>query len=478
MINVVFVYPDLSIGARGKFYHGIAYLSACLKKAGHRVSLIHIYRPFSDEEFIDALRCRKFDLVAFSATTNMFPYVKKYAKITKNHFFRVPTICGGIHSSLVPDEVISDPNIDMVCIGEGEGPLVDLCNKMENNENICDISNLWLKIHGRICRNKLRPFEENLDKFPLPDRELFDYDNLEDARMKREVFMASRGCPCNCTYCCNHYLRNLTSGRYVRFRSVENIIEEIESVITGKSLNYIAFHDDIFTLNQKWLWKFCTKYRETIKLPFTCNSRVDLLNASIIKMLKESGCFNISMGIESGNESLRNKILNRRITDKQIIMAFDLCKKFGVETTSYNMIGLPFEDIGRMLDTVKLNAFVRPNRIQVSIFYPYPRTEIYEVCRRENLLTGLTSDSIFEDSTLLLPKRIRCQIKQISENFRRLTKLYGILLNLPICISKILTYILQKLFSSTNIFAFVLKKVFFGVLGSISKLRRLLVAKS
>lgn len=179
-MRITFVYLDLATdnpSYSGYFYHGIAYLSAVLKKAGFQTNLIQLTKEISSVEFQERIKTLKPDLIGFSATSHMFPFVQKYAAAAKE-ITAVPIICGGVHPTLCPEEVLADKNIDMICRGEGELALLELCQKMEKGEPIENIENIWVKKDGKIYKNKIRPVITDLDSLPFPDREIFDYPNL------------------------------------------------------------------------------------------------------------------------------------------------------------------------------------------------------------------------------------------------------------------------------------------------------------
>lgn len=404
-MKIVFVYPDFMKGAQGKYYEGIASLAALLKKNGHTVELFHLIREISDIKFIEIFEQRfpKIDLIAFSSTTNTFAYVSKYAKEIRKRR-NILTICGGIHPTLCPEETIACDGIDVLCIGEGEYPLLELCNRLEKKEDIVNIQSLWIKREGRIIKNKVRPLLEDLDLLPMPERTIFDYKNSTDFKWRRLVFMASRGCPFLCAHCCNERLKEKypNYSRYVRFKSVGRMLEEIKySLEQWPSTQQICFHDDILTLNPAWFRDFIFRYKEEIGLPYVCNSRFDLLDEKKIEILKQTGCVGVKLGLESGNDFIRKEILKRRQDKEKIINIADDCHKKGLGFYTFNMVGIPFENLARALDTIKLNARLNPNDMQVSIFYPYPKTDLYEVCREKGFLTNKTLPSYVERDTVL-----------------------------------------------------------------------------
>ncbi|MEW6095645.1 MAG: radical SAM protein [bacterium] len=376
------------------------------------------------QEYKSFLKRENPNIVAFSATTNMFPCVVALAPLTKSNSDAL-TICGGVHATINPEEVITTQGIDMVCVGEGELALAELCDTIQNDRDITGIANIWVKQDGKIYRNQPRALIEELDILPFVDREILSYKNTFDLQvMRRGVFMASRGCPNRCSYCCNHVLKQIypNKKKYVRFRSVSHVIEEIEKVIFDfPTIELVTFHDDILPLNKSWFEEFVNEYRRKFTLPFELNCHPNLLTKEIAKIAKSGGCIRISIGIESGNDWLRKEILNRYITKQQILDAFSICNELGIKTLSYNMIGLPFETRRKILDTIQLNAKVRPHGIQVSIFYPYQGTKLFEVCQNEKLLSQKKwVKNYFKDTMLQLKDLTPSQLKTFLVIFKPL----------------------------------------------------------
>jgi radical SAM superfamily enzyme YgiQ (UPF0313 family) len=415
-------------------YHGaIGSLSAALKEAGHKTSLLHFVRPVDEKELIQSISEQAPDMAGFSTVTNAFRHVRKMAVTLKRHF-NFPIICGGVHPTLDPEGTICQEGIDMVCIGEGEEALVELCNKVDKGEDITAIPNLWVKVGKKVFRNPPRPLIENLDVLPFGDRAVFDYEKLEESKNRAAHIIASRGCPYSCTYCCNHQIREVyrNKGRYVRFKSVNRLLSEIEQMIRSYPfIEFLSFRDDIFSLRLDWLGRFAEEYKDRIGLPFRCNCRPDLVSAELIQLLRKAGCVKVNFGVESGNEHVRNQVLNRNITRNQIINAFALCQSQGIATQSFNMVGLPFEDAHSILDTIKLNAQIRPDIIMRYFFYPYPKTELYQTCRRGGFLTDREFDTPNERSTLSQPTVSESQVNFAYQFFDEFVKLYMLCERLP-----------------------------------------------
>ena len=432
-MRVAFVHIDPAYRDMGPFHVGIASLIAYLRREGHQCHFFHLMGDVKEEAYVDFLKRNDPDVVAFSIMTNIFPHVAPLAELTRAHS-RAFTMCGGVHATLSPEETIAIEAVDALCIGEGEDALLELCRGLERGEDISAIPNLWVKRDGAIHRNPVRPLIEDLDTLPFMDREVFPYEESFDLKfMRRGVFMASRGCPFSCTYCCSQAMKRLYGGnRYIRFRSVTHMIEEVEQVVKGfPQIEYTVFHDDLLPMKKQWFEEFTRAYRQRIGLPFEMNCHVNLMDRDIAVMAKEAGCSLMRFGLESGNDYIRRTVLGRRTSRERIVQSFDLCHEMGIKTLSYNMIGLPFETQPQVMDTVKLNAQVQPKVVHVSIFYPFPGTEAYDLCTREGFITDKHIDTYYEDSVLKQESISSEQLKALRHRFEPLVKLYGRLYRMP-----------------------------------------------
>lgn len=423
-----FAYDDKNYLPEGRIYLGIGYLSAVLKSAGHETALLHCTKPVGDEEIREWLKAESPDMIGFSSTTHMFRHVRRWAEAVKR-LSNLPIICGGVHATIAPDDTLSCPHIDMICIGEGESALLELCEAMESGSDFESIESLWVKTGRGIKRNPIRPLPENLDDLPFPDIDIFKEENLCEAQKERGTVMASRGCPYVCTYCSNHAQRMVYPNHknYVRFRSVDNVLEEVRKIVAlrrGK-LKYIRFDDDILTSEREWFFELSKRYKEEIGIPYICNARVNLLDEEIINAMADSGCSVVCMGIESGSEWIRREVLKRHMSNENIEEVFSLCRDRGMKTVSTNMLCLPFEDTEKALETAKLNARCKPDCVQVSVFTPYPGTDLYKLCEECGVLTDCRFDTIFDGrSSLKLESLEEPEFIFTKEHFLELVELY------------------------------------------------------
>ena len=415
-MRILFIYPD-PVKFSGTFHYGLGYISSVLKGEGHSCDLLTIKKDVSERDMVNEVEKRRPDVVGFSSTTHQFPNVVKFSSWIKGAF-DIPIISGGSHTTIDPSDVMSRESVDVACIGEGEYPMLDLISNLESGNDVREIKNLWVRgDDGRVHKNELRPLIKNLDELPFPDRS-FD-DLIEKTRIAD--MLAGRGCPYECSYCCNHVYKKIyeNKGPYVRYRSVDNVLEEISLLIDKYGINRVNFHDDTFTLFRKWLEEFSVKYGREFDISFECNARADNLNEEIVRCLSKAHCDLIRIGIETGNEGLRKNVLHRNMSNQQIIDAFDLAHSRGIKTSSFNMLGIPGETTQTIEDTMVLNEKIDPTYVQASIFYPYPNTRIHEICEREGLLTDRSKGSYFDyGTTLNLKDLAEGEINRYYKRFR------------------------------------------------------------
>lgn len=397
-MRILFIYPVPPENLQMlRYQQGIGSISAVLKQAGHSTALLTL-SAFDRERIDDIIRSFAPDLIAFSLTSSYYPLTREVSQHIASTW-RLPVLLGGLHPTLMPEESIDTPGVFAICIGEGEYPMLELCEALEQGRDPSAIANLWIRRNNIIHRNEIRPLIQDLDALPFPDRDIFDFNKLLSHYPEAE-FMGSRGCPYRCAYCANHALIGLYKGkgRYVRYRSVDNLLDEIEHVLRHYSpVEWLGFHDDTFTLNPAWLAEFTDKFPRRFNIRFWCNATARSINPEIVEMLKHAGCYEVRMGIESGNDHIRKQVLKKNVEREQIIEAFRLFKEAGINRYAFNMVGLPFETRETIEDTIRLNREVQPDQMFCSIFYPFPGTYSREICSENGWLTDRTVKSYFDD---------------------------------------------------------------------------------
>jgi len=386
---------------------GPMYISAALKAGGHEC---HMIIGNSAVDFLPQVRNLKPDLIAFSAMTGLHRWVlETIAFIKKNTDCR--TIIGGPHPTFFPD-IIYEKGVDIICRGEGEMAMVELADAIDSATDIHRILNLWVKKKdGEAIKNELRPLIQDLDSIPLADRQLYGTYPILNSGPVRPV-ITSRGCPFDCSFCFNHQMKRLYKGKgpYVRHRSPEAVIREIQALKETSTVKRIYFIDDTFVLNKKWLKAFLSLYGNKIQLPFHCLVRVSLLDQETVSEMKKNSCESVFFGIESGDESLRNDLLGKEISDENIRVGSTLLKKHKIKFRTYNMVGFPGETIAQAFKTVQINIDIKTDFPWCSIFFPYPGTRLGSYAIEKGYLSGDWSydhaeNSFHTTSPLLNPER-------------------------------------------------------------------------
>ena len=413
---------------------GIMYLSAALKAAGHQTDIIKADIENIEEKVKDFSP----DIIAYSIITGDHTYFHSLNLKLKDKFNFI-AVFGGSHPTFF-NEFINEAGVDIISIGESEQAFVDLANRLREHKDFTDILNLWVKDQGKIIKNPVRPLAD-INSIIFPDRELIYTKYPKSYHNPIKNFTGVRGCPYNCSYCYNHCLREIyqDKGQYVRFRAVDNLIEEIRKVKNKYPLKMLFFQDDTFGLQTDWLEEFAQKYKKLINLPFHCNERVDLVNEKVVSLLKEAGCSGVSIAIETADDDLRNQILEKHTTREQITQADRLIKQAGLKLRIYNMLGIPQGSLHHDFETLKLNILCKPDLGWATIYQPYPKTKLGDLAIRLGLYDGdydrILETSYFGESPLNIPDKNKVNNLQklftLTVSFPFLMPLTKILINLP-----------------------------------------------
>lgn len=398
---------------------GIMQISSVLQAAGHEVEL----SIAAQEDPVERASEWQPDVLAYSLSTGSQDY---YTTINREIRKVVPeaiSVFGGAHGTFFPEMIENDAYVDGVCIGEGEYAMRDLVDALENCQEYCDIQNWWFKREGKIIKNTLRPLIADLDELPMPDRDLiYQRDRLtHNAKIKH--FITGRGCPYNCSYCFNHAYWELYKGsksKRINQRSVDNVLEEVAYVKENYPLGFVVFVDDTFILDKKWVAEFTEKYPQQIDLPFFCNVRANLVTPELVAQLKQAGCTSVGMGIEAGNDEMRNSVLNRNMSKETIIRACRTIRAGGLHLISTNMLGLPGGNLAQDFETLDLNIACQPSYANTFLFQPYPRTTLGEYTRTGGYMEGTFEEiytSAWETTVLRFPDGEKRQIENLQKWF-------------------------------------------------------------
>ena len=388
-MRVLLIYPNLN--CQVGFNYGLAHISAVLKEHGHAARLLNVNEKLGFPLDLDRIRreTAEFDpgLVGFSVVTNQYAAARRIAESIRC-CCRAPIICGGIHSTMAPEAVLEDPCWDFACVGEGEGAMLELVERLERQEPTDDIANLALRRNARMVRNPVRPFVR-LEDLPPKDYALFDFQQMIDAKDGWVGIMASRGCPFRCSYCFNHRMVDIyrrdtgLSGRrlnYIRRRPAAEVAAEIGFLLAHyRNITTFIFDDDILTMDKGYLRELCDLYHEVTDLPFVCNAHVRAFDEETAAILKTAGCCMVKFGLESGSPRVREKIMHRWVSNDEIARAFAAARAAGLGSSAFVMLGLPGETTEDLDQTIALLARIKPSRFRWSIFFPFVNTDAYDM---------------------------------------------------------------------------------------------------
>jgi len=377
-------------------------LSSYLKHNGYEATCYFCPVSVNDENLkalVDHLRDRRVSLVGISLVTDDYYSAVVVTNAIKNKL-GLPVIWGGAHVNVRPEECLQ--HADMICRGEGEEALLELVRTMSSTGGTgTTIKNIWYINNGAVIHNELRSLEENLDKYPFPDFDLRSQYVMDEAsvtaltekHLKGEYsIMTSRGCPYSCRYCYNNYRRQhyLGKGKYLRARSIENVIAELSQAKTVfKNLRTVNFWDDSFVARPMSDFETLRNlYNKEIALHFFALIEPMAFNYEKIKILRDAGLSKLQIGIQTGSERINRDIYNRQVSNKHVLEMANAIHAMGIEVIYDIIFNNPYEHREDVLETVKL-LLSFPGTVSVQGFNLifYPGTELTERALKDKFIS-------------------------------------------------------------------------------------------
>lgn len=358
---------------------GLAYIASYLEKGNHKVRILDCTAEHVSLDIMEQ-KLRKYndpDFIGITASTPLINNALKIAKMCKKLFPKITVVLGGVHPSVLPDEVLSNENIDFVVRDEGEETFKELVED-KNPKDILGLSYKEKKKGNiKIIHNQIRPLIKNLDDIPPPAYHLLPMKKYYPAignykRLPAMSIFATRGCPGRCTFC------HRTFQGLVRPRSARNIINEIKLLQKNYGIKEISFYDDTFTLFKKVVNDFCDIIlKEKIDITWSCFTRVDYINEELLKKMKKAGCHLILFGVETADEKIMENI-HKNISLDQVIRVVKAARKVGIDTRASFMFGNPGESEKTVKKTIDFAIKLDPDEVQFNITTVYPGTEMYK----------------------------------------------------------------------------------------------------
>ena len=366
---------------------GIGYMAAVLEKNGYDVDVLDASAlELTYDEIGEEILKRNPDIVSISALTPTIGVALDSADKIKQVKPDTIVVLGGYHPTFEYESVLEEPSVDVVVRGEGEYTFLDLVRTVENDGDLADVQGLAFHDENNfsLVVTPDRPIIEDLDELPFPAFHLFPMEKYRILNITTNVatIITTRGCPMQCSFCSSAALH----GHHLRRRSPENVCDEIEVRLNEQNIDTIAFMDDTFTLNKKFVRDFCAEIkRRNLKFWWGCTSRVDTLDEELLQLMKDSGCITIFIGVESADQQMLEK-MNKNITVSKTESAFRLARKVGIRTIASCVIGMPEDTKKSMKQTIDFVKRLNPNYALYSLATPYPGTRFYNETFKKNLI--------------------------------------------------------------------------------------------
>ncbi len=391
---------------------GLMYVAAVLEKSGYKTEILDAFQtdfPFRKlgdvtgvgmpyGRISDEIQRRKPGIVGIANPfTCQVEHAIKVADIVKEIDPSILTVVGGPHVTVVPVEFLQEAkNVDIAVIGEGEYTMLDIARFFEGSKKISDVQGIAFRKNEKVVLNSRRPFIKDLDELPYPAYHLVDMEQyLSPKKVEYRSFqdralsmITSRGCPFNCNFCSV----NLHMGKMFRAHSVDYVVDHLEHVVNKYRVKTIYFEDDNLTLDLKRFEAICDKIIEKdIKFGWeTPNGvRADYLNLNLLKKMKRSGCQSVFVGIESGDQYVLDNIIDKSLNLKDVIKFAENCKKIGLKTGAFYVIGFPGEKKENMMKTVEFALMLkRKYDVGMHLLFATPSygTRLYEECQKKNYI--------------------------------------------------------------------------------------------
>lgn len=379
---------------------GVGALAGYLTMKGRKVGIIdEALAPLSEENVHERVGTPP-RIFGISSMTANIGRAYRIASIVKNRYPGTTIVFGGIHPTVLPEEVLQNENIDVVVRGEGEITLDTLCSKILNAEDFRTLPGISFKDNGKIVHNPPGGVIEDLDMLPQ-----FPYHLFERERYDLGFIVSSRGCPYDCIYCSQRAI----SGRRYRYRSDEKVINELHLLIDEFHQKAILFMDDLFTVNKNRVLHLCKNLIESglnKKCVFSVQTRGDTVDEEMLKIMKEAGFGCLIIGLETASDRLM-KIIEKKETVRDNVETVKLAKKYGFTINATFIFGLPTEESKDRQDAYELAKELDVDRIRFNNAVPYPGTKLFEIAKKENRMYIEKDWENFNSVGVLVAKNVK-----------------------------------------------------------------------
>ncbi|MFC2075953.1 B12-binding domain-containing radical SAM protein [candidate division KSB1 bacterium] len=356
---------------------GLAYLAATVRQEGFRVEILDCpARNLSIADIERKIEASRPDLIGVTTYTHTLAAVFQLGEICRRTAPDAVLVLGGPHMATYPEETLLKSRYRIGVIGEGETTFLELVQRLREGGSLDDIDGTVVKKGAQVIRNKPCRRIKDLDSIPFPARDLLP-NHVYQTTLAAKPFsymITSRGCPYNCTFCDKGLW-----GRLHTRRSPESTVTEMAECRDRYKIKCLYVYDETFTLNRDWVFETCDLIRERCPgLRWVISTRVDLLNREILEQLKKAGCYQVRLGVESGDQEIL-RAMKKGITLEQVNYVFRTCRELGIETYAYFMLGYPGETPQTVEKTINYALELAPDWVNFNIVQIKPGTELFQI---------------------------------------------------------------------------------------------------
>lgn len=361
---------------------GLLMLGSVLRQAGHRVRIVDASAQGMDhEQTLEEIKAFKPDIIALTAVTPSIAKTARLASTIKDIYPSIPIIIGGPHFTAVPKKTLTDHDaFDYGVVGEGEHTVIDLVEAISADRIPSNMPGVVFRQNGKVYSAPQRASIKDLDSLPFPAWDLLDgfpsrYRPalFKYKRLPSTHVISARGCPNKCIFCDTSVF-----GRRVRFHTPEYVLEMVAYLVRNFGIKEIIFEDDQFLIRKDRIASICEGLlKAKWRISWCCSGRVNAVNDfELLRLMKRSGCWQISYGIESGNQEILD-FAKKAITLGQIEKAVRLTNKAGILSKGFFIFGLPYETENTMENTIHFAKRLPLHDISVFMLTPFPGSQIY-----------------------------------------------------------------------------------------------------
>jgi magnesium-protoporphyrin IX monomethyl ester (oxidative) cyclase len=372
MSDVVLAYPPYGVVFGGGYSPlGLPYIASVLEGEGYVVRVVDAdMEELGVEGLASVVRRERPFVLGVSVLTHTLPFVKRLIERVRECCPGCRVVVGGPHVTADPS-IVSDLKADYGLRGEAEFSFPGLLGCLRDESEPEGRVDGLIYVDGGVLKADEPFFLDGLEGLPRPARHL-----IRTSEYRHTVVFGSRGCPYGCVYCAEQCRR-------VRYRSPDDVVDELSNLARDYCVRHVDFGDSVFTLNAQRVFDICGLLEERkIGLIWSCITRADLVNLDMLKSMRRSGCRFVSFGVESGVEDIRYAG-GKRIPDDVLRNAFRMCRKAGLKTRASILFGNPGETVGDMKKSIEFARELKPDYALFSFTQLFPGTQLFESLLRE-----------------------------------------------------------------------------------------------